>query len=176
MLAAAGFELVFRTLHIMAGVAWAGSAFLFTVFLEPAASKLGPAAGHFMEETIGRRKAPEIVTAIAAVTVIAGWVLWFKGLDRVDSFGDWLGTSFGLVLTIGGLAATGAFFAGLLGVPPNLKRRTSSVRRSRPSGGPPTPEQATRIARIQGRMRTLSWLDLALLAIAVFCMATARSW
>ncbi|HKN80805.1 MAG TPA: hypothetical protein VJZ98_05670 [Actinomycetota bacterium] len=43
MLAAEGFELVFRTLHIMAGVAWAGSAFLFTVFIEPAAAKLGPA-------------------------------------------------------------------------------------------------------------------------------------
>ena len=55
----------------MAGVAWAGSAFLFTVFIEPAAAKLGPAAGPFMEETIGRRKVPEIVTAIAAVTVIA---------------------------------------------------------------------------------------------------------
>ena len=61
MLAAEGFELVFRTLHIMAGVAWGGSAFLFTVFIEPAAAKLGPAAGPFMEETIGRRKVPEIV-------------------------------------------------------------------------------------------------------------------
>jgi uncharacterized membrane protein len=40
MLAAEGFELVFRTLHIMAGIAWAGSAFLFTVFIEPAAAKL----------------------------------------------------------------------------------------------------------------------------------------
>jgi len=40
----------------------------------------------------------------------------------VGSFGDWLDTTFGLVLTIGGLAATAAFFAGLLGIPPNLKR------------------------------------------------------
>jgi uncharacterized membrane protein len=68
MLAAEGFELLFRTLHITAGVAWAGSAFLFTVFIEPAAAKLGPAAGPFMEETIGRRKVPEIITSIAAVT------------------------------------------------------------------------------------------------------------
>jgi uncharacterized membrane protein len=176
MFAAEGFELVFRTVHIMAGVAWAGSAFLFAVFIEPAAAKLGPAAGPFMEETIGRRKAPEIVTAIAAVTVIAGWVLWFRGWDRVGSLGGWLDTSFGLVLTIGGLAATGAFLAGLLGIPPNLKRLNEMAARVEASGGVPTPEQATAISRIQARMRTLSWLDLSLLAVAVFCMATARAW
>src|SRR5918995_1392332 len=133
MLAAEGFELVFRTLHIMARVAWAGSAFLFTVFLEPAAAKLGPAAGPFMEETIGRRKVPEIVTSIAAVTVIAGWILWFRDWDRVGSFGDWLDTSVGLLLTVGGLAATTAFFAGVLGIPPNLKRLNELGAR-RPAG------------------------------------------
>jgi uncharacterized membrane protein len=72
VLAASTFDLIFRILHVMAGVAWAGSTFLFTVFIEPAAAKLGPAAGPFMEETIGRRKVPEIITAIAAVTVVAG--------------------------------------------------------------------------------------------------------
>jgi uncharacterized membrane protein len=176
MLAAEGFELVFRTLHIMARVAWAGSAFLFTVFLEPAAAKLGPAAGPFMEETIGRRKVPEIVTAIAAVTVVAGWVLWFRAWDRFGSFGDWVGSSFGLVLTIGGLAATGAFFAGLLGVPPNLKRLNALAAQVEAAGGTPTPEQAAEIGAVRGRMRTLSWVDFSLIVVSVFCMATARYW
>lgn len=176
MLAAEGFELVFRTLHIMAGVAWAGSAFLFTVFIEPAAAKLGPAAGPFMEETIGRRKVPEIVTAIAGLTVVAGWVLWFNGWNNVGSFGDWVGTSFGLMMTIGGLAATGAFVAGVVGIPPNLRRLNELAAQVEAAGGAPTPEQASQIGAIQGRMRALSWLDLSLLAIAVFCMATARYW
>ena len=175
MLAASTFDLIFRILHVMAGVAWAGSAFLFTVFIEPAAAKLGPAAGPFMEETIGRRKVPEIITAIAAVTVVAGWVLWFGDMNLVG-FGDWIGSSFGIVLTIGGLAATGAFFAGLIGVPPNLKRLAEIGSEVEASGGPPTPDQQAEMSSIQGRMRTLSWLDLSLLAIAVFCMATARYW
>ena len=126
MLAAEGFELVFRTLHIMAGVAWAGSAFLFTVFIEPAAAKLGPAAGPFMEETIGRRKVPEIVTAIAAVTVIAGWIRWFRDSDRVGSYGDWLDTTVGLVL----------------GIPPNLKRLNELGAQVEAADGTPTPEQS----------------------------------
>ncbi|MCI0635669.1 MAG: hypothetical protein L0206_17395 [Actinobacteria bacterium] len=71
MLAAEAFELVFRVIHIMFGVAWAGAAFLFTVFIEPAAASLGPAAGPFMEEVVGRRKVPEIITVVAAVAVSA---------------------------------------------------------------------------------------------------------
>jgi uncharacterized membrane protein len=95
VLASSMFDLIFRILHIMAGVAWAGSAFLYTVIIEPAAAKLGPEAGPFMQETIGRRKVPEIITAIAAVTVVAGWVLWFGDMNLVG-FGDWIGSSFGI--------------------------------------------------------------------------------
>jgi hypothetical protein len=82
----------------------------------------------------------------------------------------------GLLLTVGGLAATAAFFAGVLGIPPNLKRLNELGAQVEASGGTPTPEQAVQVARIQRRMRTLSWLDLSLLPVAVFCMATARYW
>lgn len=176
MLAVSAFDLVFRILHVMLGVAWAGSAFLFTVFIEPAGEKLGPAAGPFMEETIGRRKVPEWITGIAAVTVVAGWVLWAGDMLDAPSFGDWLGSSFGLVMTIGGLAATGAFVAGLIGVPPNLKRLNQLGEEVAAGGGTATPQQAAEIAAVQGRMKMLSRVDLGLLVVAVFCMATARYW
>ena len=91
----------------------------------------------------------------------------------MGSFGDWLDTTFGLVLTIGGLAATAAFFAGLLGIPPNLKRLNELGAQVEAAGGTPTPEQATQSARIQGRMRTLSVIDLPARG-HVFWMATAR--
>ncbi len=42
MLAVETFELVFRVVHIVFAVAWAGSAFLFTLFIEPTAHALGP--------------------------------------------------------------------------------------------------------------------------------------
>jgi uncharacterized membrane protein len=175
VLAASTFDLIFRVFHIMFGIAWAGSAFLFTVFIEPAAAKLGPQAGPVMEELVERRKVGEVVTGIAAVTVIAGWILWFGDM-QLFGFGDWIGSSFGIVLTIGGLAATGAFFAGLIGVPPNIKRLSALGKEVAASGGPPTPEQAAEMHQVQERMRKLSRLDLALIAIAVFCMATARYW
>ena len=110
---------------------------------------------------------------IAAFTVVAAWVLWFGDMNLVG-FGDWIESLFGLVLTIGGLAATGAFVTGLLGIPANLKRLAEIGRELEASGGPPTPEQPTEMSSIQERMRMFSRVDLALIAIAVVCMATAR--
>lgn len=115
----------------------------------------------------------EIVTVIAAFTVVAAWVLWFGDMNLVG-FGDWIESLFGLVLTIGGLAATGAFVTGLLGIPANLKRLAEIGRELEASGGPPTPEQPTEMSSIQERMRMFSRVDLALIAVAVVCMATAR--
>jgi len=56
MVATSIYMLVFRILHIGAGVAWAGSVFLFVILIQPSAASVGPAAGPFMMELMGRRK------------------------------------------------------------------------------------------------------------------------
>jgi len=108
--------------------------------------------------------------------VIGGWVLWWSDWQQVGSLGDWVGSSFGLWLTLGGVAATAAFVAGVVGIPPNLKKLGQVAKEIEASGGPPTPEQAARMQTIQGRMRVLGRVDLALLTFSVFAMATARYW
>ena len=71
MLAASTFDPIFRTFHIMFGIAWAGSAFLFTVFVEPAAAKLGPRAGPVMHEVQERmRKLSRLDLTLIAVAVL----------------------------------------------------------------------------------------------------------
>ena len=42
MIAAEPFMIVFRFLHILAGVLWVGSAFLFVGFIGPSAAEAGP--------------------------------------------------------------------------------------------------------------------------------------
>ena len=88
-----------------------------------------------------------MVTIIAAFTVTGGWVLWIGDLNDFGGFGDWVGSSFGLVLTIGGLAATAAFFAGLFGIPPNLKRLAELGGEVAAAGGLPTPSSRARCTR-----------------------------
>src|SRR5262245_48419217 len=76
VLAASGFFLLFRPIHIIAGALWFGSAFLFSLFIGPAAAKVGPAAGPLLHVAIKERKAAMWITILAVVSVLAGWLMW----------------------------------------------------------------------------------------------------
>ena len=83
-------------------------------------------------------------------------------------------STFDLIFQIGGLAATRGVRCRHDRVPPNIKRLSALGKEVAASGGPPTAEQAAEMHEVQERMRKLPRLDLGLIAIAVFCMATAR--
>ena len=133
--------LVFRLLHIVAGVLWVGAAFLFVGFIGPSAAEVGPSAGPLLHAVVKKRKVAKVITGLSIVTVVAGWVMWFRNLDQFGSLGDWLGTNFGLVLTIGGVLATVAAVEGSLGVGRNVERLVDLSDEIAASGGPPSPEQ-----------------------------------
>jgi uncharacterized membrane protein len=96
MIAAVPFMLIFRFLHIIAGVLWVGSAFLFVGFIGPAAAEVGPAAGPLLANAVKKRKVVKVITGLGAVTVIAGWILWLRNMSLAASFSDWVTSSFGL--------------------------------------------------------------------------------
>jgi uncharacterized membrane protein len=52
MLAADTFMIAFRFLHVVAGILWVGSAFLFVAFLGPSAAEVGPSAGPLMTAAV----------------------------------------------------------------------------------------------------------------------------
>lgn len=112
MAAAMPFMLVFRFLHIVAGVLWVGSAFLFVGSIGPSAGEVAPSAGPLMHAVVKKRKVAKVITELAAITVVAGWVMWLKDMSDWGGLGDWLGSSLGVVLTIGAVLATIAFFLG----------------------------------------------------------------
>src|ERR687896_2717925 len=106
MIAAVPFMLVFRFLHILAGVLWVGSAFLFVGIIGPSVAEVGPSAGPVMAVAVKKRKVVKVINGLSAVTVIAGWIMWLRNMTLAASFSDWVTSSFGLVLTIGGVLAT----------------------------------------------------------------------
>ena len=167
--------LVFRLLHIGSGVAWAGSVFLFVVLIQPSAAGIGPAAGPFMMELLGRRKLVSWLLSLGGVTVLAGLVLYWRDADGLAGLGAFLGTPFGIVLTIGALCAIAAFFIGLFGTRPNAARLLELSARMAAPGGP-SPEIGREIASVQERLTMLARVAFALIVVAVFAMATARYW
>ncbi len=108
--------------------------------------------------------------------MLAGWIMWLKNMSLSPSLGDWLTSSFGLVLTIGGVLATISAFVGAIGVGRGVERLVDLGSEMAASGGPPTPEQQSRLDRLSSSLERHGKIDLVLLLLAVTAMATARYW
>jgi hypothetical protein len=93
------FMLPFRFLHIVAGVLWVGSAFLFVGFIGPSAAEVGPSAGPLLTVAVKKRKVSKVISALGMITVAAGWVMWFRNALDAQTFGDWVTSSYGFALT-----------------------------------------------------------------------------
>jgi uncharacterized membrane protein len=176
MVAAAPFFLVFRFFHIVAGVLWVGATFLFFGFVGPSADEVGPSAQPVLTAAVKKRKAVKVITGLALVNVVAGWVLWLKNMSLYGSLGHWVTSSFGFVLTIGGVLATIAAVLGVMSVSPGLERLIDAGNLVAESGDAPSPEQQARIDQLKNGLKRHGKIDLALLLLAVIAMATARYW
>ena len=176
MLAADEYVIVLRALHILAAIAWGGSVFLTVVFLQPTAQTVGPAAGPFMRELLGARKLIDWVIGLAWITIIAGALLYWHDWHQFETLGDFLGTSFGLWLTIGAVAALIAVGIGMLATKPTIQRSLAIGGQIAQAGDAPPPELVQELAATQARGRMLSKWNLAFVAIAAFAMSTARYW
>ena len=167
--------LVLRLFHIVGGVLWVGSAFLFAGFIGPAAADVAPSSGPLLSNAVNKRRVAKVVAGLAITTVIAGWLIWTKYAIQVGVV-DWVTSSFGLVLTIGGVLATIAAYVGITGIGNNVEKLVSIGDEVGASGGPPTPEQGAEMARLGAEIQRHSKIDIVLLFIAVIAMATARYW
>jgi uncharacterized membrane protein len=174
VLASDTFMVVFRIVHILAGVLWVGSVFLFAMFVSPSAAAIAPAGAPFMAELLGKRRLVDRIIMIAMISVAGGLVLYWHDWHLYGSFGDWIGSTFGATLTVGMVAALTALGIGLYGTRPNVRRMLALGRQVAESGGPPTPEVAAEMGAIQGRLKILARVSLGLLILAVLAMSTAR--
>jgi hypothetical protein len=168
--------IVLRTFHVVGGALWFGSAFLFAGFVGPTAAELGPKAGPVMSALIKKRRATKVILVLALTTVAAGWTLWIRDALTYPSIGSWLSSAFGIVLTFGGLCATAAAYFGITGIGNNVEKLVDIGDEVAASGGPPTPEQGSRMAHLGAEIQRHSKIDLVLLFLAVTAMATARYW
>jgi hypothetical protein len=97
-------------------------------------------------------------------------------MSLYPSLGDWVTSSFGFVLTIGGVLATISAYVGTVGVGMNVERAVDLGNEIAASGGPPTPEQQSRLDELGKTLERHGKSDLLLLVLAVLAMSTARYW
>jgi uncharacterized membrane protein len=174
LIATEWYMVVLRLIHIVGGVAWAGSIVLFVLFIQPSAAAIAPAGAPFMGELLGKRRLVDRIIAVGSITVVAGVLIYWKDWHNYSSFSVWIHTHFGLALTVGALSAIAALGTGIFGTRPNVERFLALGREVAASGAPPTPEVAAEIGAIQGRLKILARVGLGLLLTAVILMSTAR--
>ena len=161
-----------RIIHILAGVFWAGAAFVLAGFLEPNARALGPEGSKFMQRLSGPMRMTTIILISAVLNVLAGaWLYWIfsRGFQVT-----WITSGHGLSLTIGAVAAIVTFILALLVTRPTLLRMGALGREMQSAGGPPEPEQMAAMQAPQRRLATAGRVGAVLLVVAVIGMSVAR--
>jgi uncharacterized membrane protein len=174
MVAAEAFWIVFRFIHIISGILWAGSAFFVFVFVGPTAEALGPDGGKFIGHLVERRKMARVIISLAGLTVFGGVVLYLKQSGGLDP--DWIGTPQGVGFTIGAIAGIIAFVMGVIAITPTIHRLTELGGRIGSATGPPPPEDLAALERLTARFKLLGKADIVLIFTAATAMATARYW
>lgn len=162
--------LALRLAHVAGGVMWVGAAVLLAGFVIPAAQ--GPEMGAFMQRMMVGRRAQLYLIATAVVTVLSGVALYARMASMTQ--GSYASTDQGMTFGIGGAAGVVALLVGAL-VNGSAGRQLVTLSEAlRREGRPPTPEEAARMATLQGRMRWASRVAMLLLFVAVGCMAVGR--
>ena len=164
--------IVFRIIHIAAGVFWVGSAAMFFLVVQPAAKAVGPEAAPLMNHLIRQKRVPVMLLWCAATTIIAGLLLYWRTSGGFDL--DWITSPMGLAFTTGAVAAIIAFILGLTIGKPLGDRIGALAQQGASGGGPPSESAMAEIGALQQKLRKLGLTNLALLGIAVLLMATAR--
>jgi uncharacterized membrane protein len=165
------YMVVLRIVHILAGVFWVGAATVIFAFLQPAAREVGPAASPLMMHLAQKKRLPDIVLGAAGITILAGLLMYWRASDGFNP--DWIGSTYGIAITVGALAAIVAVALGGSIVRPSMIAAAAIGREVAASGGPPSPEQAAQIQAHQDRVRTTGKVIIPLLVFATAAMASA---
>ncbi|HZY44153.1 MAG TPA: hypothetical protein VFF70_05310 [Anaerolineae bacterium] len=165
------YMIILRVIHILAGVLWAGWAFVSVAFIEPATRAVGPEGGKFMQALSGKTKLIPAMLISPLLVIITGVLMYWKVSDGLS--GSWLGSPAGLALTIGSLAGILAFVLGFVINRPAAEHMAALSREMQSAGKPPSPEQMAELRAQQQRLSKGGWYGAILLGIAVIGMALA---
>lgn len=164
------YMVVLRVLHIVSGAYWAGAAFVLSAFVTPTAKAAGLEGGKYMQ-TLARSRLSASLSAAAGITVLSGFLLYWR--DSGGFQAAWILSGQGLGYSLGAVAGLAAFAIGAL-TGRTVKRMGEVAAEMQAAGGPPSPAQMAEIQALQKKLADSgAWLAI-LLVIALLGMSVAR--
>jgi uncharacterized membrane protein len=164
--------LVLRIVHIACGVFWAGTAFFLAYYVFPAVIKSGPDGPKIMTAITGIRKFPTVLTLAALLTVLSGILLMWQLSGGFA--GIWFTSTYGMILTLGGITATIAFFQALFINKPGVQKLQEIGSSVTARGGAPTDEERNVMMKLRARIFFSTQLIAFWLLVTVVTMGIAR--
>ena len=164
--------LVLRIVHILAGVFWAGGAFVMAWFIEQGVRAAGDDGRRFMQRVGATGTFARAMAAAAGATVLAGiWLLWIFSSGFLPAFFE---TGRGLALGLGMFLGIAAFVIGFVMQNRPMRQMAGIGRTIAAAGGPPSPAQSTQMEKLTSKVRLGGRIVAGLLVVTVILMASAR--
>src|SRR4051812_4207670 len=161
-----------RLLHILGGAFWFGSILFIAVFLLPSLRAVGPGAGPVMEQLTVVRKLPIYMMALPLITILSGMGLYWNASGGFNP--QWMHSGPGMTFGTGAtLAILAAVIGGAVNAPAG-KRMGELGTLIRARGGPPTPQEAEEMHRLQDRLYNATKVVAVIVTLAVAAMSVAR--
>lgn len=161
--------ILLRLIHIIGGVFWAGSSFMLAGFVQPAVQGAGPAGGQVMQQLMGKTRFPMIIAASSIATLLSG-ILLYERRSGGFSF-SWIGSTAGLVLTIGAIAGIFASIVGGAIIGKVTAQLTALGAELQSQAGPPNKAKLAEMKLLQEKLTLWSRIGALLLIIAIIGMA-----
>lgn len=161
-----------RTLHIVLGIYWLGTALFFVFFLGPVVARTGAQGQSVMGWLSGRTRFPLSMAVCGTLTLLSGGVMYWQASGHLDA--AWLRSPAGLVLSLGAAAGAVAWLVSeavqarssvQIG---RLSRALEAARRL------PEAQELRTLTALQRRIARGAWISSSLLMLAVVCMVTWR--
>ena len=159
---------VLRFLHIVSGAVWVGAVVFMAFFLMPTIAAAGPGGGAVMRE-FGKRKIPQFMMSLMAITVLSG--LGLMGVIASRSDGTWFSSPMGRVISLGAaIAIIASVYGAVVNRPVGMRMQKLGAEIQ----GQPSPAQAAEMQALQAKLLKASQLVAVLLLLAVAAMAVGR--
>ena len=166
--------IILRLIHVVASLGWAGGSAIVFLFIEPTAKALEPAGMEFLQYMVKKRRFSLFMVVCSTLTVLSGALLFVQ--DASGQWLTWMKTGPGLGFTLGSIAGVAVYLVGMFGVNPRAMKISKIGAQIQASGGPPSPEQAAELQKLDKEMTTLSMIDFWLVLLSLALMGTARYW
>lgn len=103
--------IVLRALHILGGIFWVGAVLTLNHFVLPAVKATRPASNGFLRRLLGPGGITTWITLAGTAAVVGGLVLFSPVSGHFDR--DWMGSTRGVVLSVGALLGLAAYLESL---------------------------------------------------------------